>query len=104
MVVIIGTAIMAGIIGTTITTIIIGIGHGLLAIPGTTVTGKAPSRPTEPGALLRRFSLGAIEAAIFSQRSSFKRNEPAAMEAGRYMSNKALLSIPAIIEAMTVNR
>ena len=71
MVVIIGTAIMAAIIGTTITTIIIGIGHGLLAIPGTTVTGKAPSRATEPGALLRRFSVGAIEAAIFSQRSSF---------------------------------
>jgi hypothetical protein len=53
MVVIIGTAIMAGIIGTTITTIIIGIGRGLLAVPGTTVTGKAPSRATEPGALLR---------------------------------------------------
>jgi hypothetical protein len=50
MVVIIGTTITTGIIATTITTIIICIGRRLLAVPGTTVTGKAPSRATEPGA------------------------------------------------------
>jgi hypothetical protein len=35
------------IIRTTITTIIIGIGRGLLAIPGTTAIGKAPGRAND---------------------------------------------------------